>query len=186
MLHRLLSLALSIACAVQAADVAQQLAEVAKVASAMVDGDVCERILTPRAIAHLMKVHPRDQWAAADNYDVNHEAYILIKKTLIRLGRLGPPRTDVNLWMPVPGDASRVHILIRNANEISQFWKWGDLHQPTSDEMRRVLTTGKPETVTRNPGFVSVLAPVRNSLDEIVGLVEVVTQLKHDPHGNVK
>ena len=186
MLRRLLLLTLSIAATIRAADVAQQLAEVAKVASVMVDGDVCERILTPRAISHFLKVDPRDQWAAADNFDVNHEAYILVKKTLIRLGRLGPPHTDVNLWMPVPGDASRVHILIRNANEISQFWKWGDLHQPVSEEMKRVLTTGRQETVTRSPGFISVLAPVRNSLDEIVGLAEVVTQLRHDPHGNVK
>lgn len=186
MFGRILSLTLLVGSLVHAADVAQQLAEVGKVASVMVDGDVCERILTPRAISHFTKVDPRDQWAAADNFDVNHDAYILIKKTLIRLGRLGPPHTDVNLWMPVPGDASRVHILIRNANEISQFWKWGDLHQPASPEMKRVLGTGKPETVSGNRGFVSVLAPVRNSLDEIVGFVEVVTQRNHDPHGNVK
>ena len=79
-----------------------------------------------------------------------------------------------------------MQILIRNANEISQFWKWGDLHQPAPSEMKEVLSTGKRRTVTQRSGFVSVLAPVSNSLGDVVGLVEVVTQLQHDPHGNVK
>jgi hypothetical protein len=183
---RTVLLAVAGLCPIQAADTAEQLAEIGRVATAMVDGDLCERILTRRAIAYFLKVDPRDRWAAADNFDVNDEAYIPVKKTLIRLGRLGPPHTDVNLWMPVPGDPSRVQILIRNANEISQFWTWGELHQPAVAEMTRVLATGRPETVTRRPGFVSVLAPVRNSLDDIVGFVEVVTQFQHDPHGNVK
>ncbi len=166
--------------------VSRQLDDVARVASVMVDGDVCERIMTPRALQSLLKEDPRDKWAASDNFDVNHDAFIQTKKTLIRLGRLGPPRTDLNLWMPVPGDGSRIQILIRNANEISQFWRWGDLHQAATPEMKQVLTTGRRLTINERKGFVSVLAPVSNSLGDIVALVEVVTQLEHDPHGNVK
>jgi hypothetical protein len=168
------------------AALATQLDEVARIASVMVDGDVCERIVTARAMQHLLRTDPRDQWAAADNFDVNHGPYIAIKKTLIRLAQLGPSHADVNLWMPVPGEGSRVQILIRNANEVSQFWKWGELHQPATAEMKRVLTTGERATVTQRPGFVSVLAPVKNSLGDIVGFVEVVSQTTHDPHGNVK
>ena len=180
-------LALSMAAGAAEPDaVARKLQEVGRVASVMVDGDVCERILTDRARRHLLSTNPRDKWAAADNFDVHHDAYIRTKKTLIRLGRLGPPQTDVNLWMPLPGEAARIQILIRNANEISQFWKWGDLHQPVPPEMKAVLSTGKPATVTQRPGFVSVLAPVFNSLGDVVGLVEVVNQAKPDPHGNVK
>ena len=175
----------AVAAAAESGKVAAQLDEVARIASVLVDGDVCERILTDRARGYLLKVDPRDQWAAADNFDVRHDAYIQTKKLLIRLGRLGPRRTDVNLWMPVPGSEDRVQILIRNANEISQFWKWGELHQPATPEMKEVLTAGNRRTVTR-AGFVSVLAPVSNSLGDVVGLVEVVTQLEHDPHGNVK
>ena len=168
------------------AGITPKLQEVARVATIMVDGDVCERIMTPRAVQSLLKVDPRDQWAAADNFDVDDGAYIQTKKTLIRLSRLGPPRTDVNLWMPVPGDSSRVQVLIRNANEISQFWKWGDLHQPWPPEMLQVFKTGKAATVAQKPGFVSVLAPVFNSLGDIVGVVEAVSQRNFDPRENVK
>ena len=174
------------AFAAEPGTLAAQLDEVARIASVIVDGDVCERILTTRARERFLNVDPRDQWAAADNFDVNHPAYIQIKKTLIRLGRLGPAHTDVNLWMPVQGVTGRVQILIRNANEISQFWKWGDLHQPATTEMQDVLRTGKRRTITQPNGFVSVLAPVSNSLGDIVGFVEVVNQPNYDPRGNVK
>ena len=176
----------AVAAAAEPGNVGAQLDEVARVASVLVDGDVCERILTDRARSYLLKVDPRDEWAAADNFDVRHDAYIQTKKLLTRIGRLGPPRTDVNLWMPVPGSEGRVQILIRNVNEISQFWKWGELHQPATPEMKDVLTSGKRRTVTQRTGFVSVLAPVSNSLGDVVGLVEVVNQLEFDPHGNVK
>ena len=40
--------------------------------------------------------------------------------------------------------------------------------------MRQVLETGRRETVRQKPGMVSVLAPVFDSLGDMVGLVEVV------------
>jgi hypothetical protein len=40
--------------------------------------------------------------------------------------------------------------------------------------------------VAEKPGMVSVLAPVSNSLGDIVGLVEVVSRLPVDTHENVK
>jgi hypothetical protein len=41
-------------------------------------------------------------------------------------------------------------------------------------------------TVTDRPGWISVLAPVYNSLGDIVGLVEAVSRTELDPHENVK
>jgi hypothetical protein len=174
------------AFAADQATIAAQLDDVGRIASVMVDGDACERILTARARAKLLNVDPRDQWAAADNFDVDHQAYSQTKKTLIRLSRLGPPHTDVNLWMPIQGEGDRVQILIRNVNEISQFWKWGELHQPATAQMTAVLRTGKRLTIAGRNGFVSILAPVSNSLGDVVGFVEVVSQLTYDPRGNVK
>jgi hypothetical protein len=52
--------------------------------------------------------------------------------------------------------------------------------------MTAVLRTGKQVTITGRNGFVSILAPVSNSLGDVVGFVEVVSQLKYDPRGNVK
>ena len=49
-----------------AADFASQLDEVARVGSVMVDGDVCQRIVTERALKYMFTVDPRDRWLALD------------------------------------------------------------------------------------------------------------------------
>jgi hypothetical protein len=140
----------------------------------MLDGDLCRRIVTERALKSLFTRDARDPWAASDNFDVNHEAYIAVKKSLIRLSRLVSYPCDVNLWTPIEGAPDKVMVLIRNANEWSQFWTWGQLTQDLPAEMSRVLKTGKREAVTRRPGMISVLAPVYDSLGDIAALVEVV------------
>ncbi len=117
---------------------------------------------------------------------MNDDAFIATKKTLIRLSRLAPFPCDVNLWMPVAGHPDKVRIVIRNAHELSQFWPWGALYQDMIPQMRQVLDTGRRATVTGKPGWVSVLAPVSDSLGDIVALVEAVSQKQLDSHENVK
>jgi hypothetical protein len=159
---------------------------VAQVATAMIDGDTCRRIQTPRSAQYLLQKNARDPWIASDNFDVNDEAFIQTKKTLMRLARLCSEACDVNLWMPVPSVPPHIQILIRNVHEMSQFWTWGDLHQEMPEEMKRVLDTGERVTVSRRAGMTSVLAPVYDSLGDIVCLVEVVSQAGLAPHENVK
>ena len=130
------------------------------------------------ALESMFKTDARDPWIGSDNYDVDHAAFIQTKKTLMRLARLVAFPCDVNLWMPLP--SNRVHVVIRNPNEMSQFWTWGALHQEMFAPMKEVLETGRRVTVKQKPGFVSVLAPVYDSLGDIVGLVEAVTQPKPD------
>jgi hypothetical protein len=159
---------------------------VAQVATVMIDGDTCRRIQTPRSAQYLLQKDARDPWRASDNFDVNDQAFIGTKKTLMRLARLCPEACDVNLWMPVPSNPPGIQILIRNVHEMSQFWTWGDLHQEMPTEMKRVLDTGERVTVHRRAGMISVLAPVYDSAGDIVCLVEVVSQVSLDPRENVK
>ena len=88
--------------------------------------------------------------------------------------------------MPLPANPPQIHIVIRNRYEMSQFWVWGKLRQSMFPEMRKVLDSGRRSTIKQKPGFVSVLAPVRNSLGDIVGLVEVVSRVEPDSRENVK
>lgn len=170
----------------QSEDQAKQLDRVAQVATAMVDGDVCLRIQTPRSLQFLLKTDPRDPWLASDNYDVDDQAFIQTKKALMRLSRLCTEACDANLWMPVTSSPPQIQIMIRNVYEMSGFWKWGDLHQEMPPEMKRVLATGDRVTVRRGSRMISVLAPVYDSLGDIVALVEIVSQSKRDLRENVK
>jgi hypothetical protein len=175
-----------LAYAKDATTIARDLDAIAKVATVMVDGDICQRILTARAVKYMLKNPSRDKWADADNYDVDDVAFIATKKTLIRLSQLADYPVDANLWVPLKSDLSIVHVVIRNRHEMSQFWPWGKLFQTTPAAMREVLEKGSRKTVTDKSGYVSVLAPVRNSLGDIVGLVEVVSRLEPDSRENVK
>src|SRR5574340_827202 len=167
---RLAALVWAAAAAAQTPPMARQLDEVARIATVMMDGDLCRRIQTPRSASLLLKKDTRDPWQASDNYDVEHDAFIPAKKTLMRLARLCPGACDVNLWMPLAADPARIHVVIRNVYEMSQFWTWGALHQEMPAEMKRVLETGERVTATRRPGMISVLAPVYDSLGDIAGL----------------
>ncbi|MGA7709081.1 MAG: hypothetical protein WCD77_14910 [Acidobacteriaceae bacterium] len=167
--------------AVVNADAQQRdLQEIARVATVMIDGDVCQHIVTQRALQHMLHSDPRDEFQAGDNYDVHDAPFIQTKKTLMRLATLAPYPVDVNLWMPVP-TTQDIQVVIRNKNDLSQFWN-GELDQAMPPEMREVLQTGKTLTVQKAPGMISVLAPVRNSLNEIVGLVEVVASTTSPQH----
>lgn len=177
-------LAANCLCAGQ--EYAPGLDRVAEVATVMLDGDVCRHIQTPRSARYMLEKDSRDPWRAGDNYDVNAAAFIQTKKTLMRLARLCPVTCDVNLWMPVPARPERVQILIRNVHEMSQFWIWGDLDQEMPQEMKRVLEHAERVTVRRKPGMMSVLAPVYDSLGDVVAVAEVVSQKPADARENVK
>ena len=159
---------------------------VAQVGSAMVDGDICQKIVTQRARELMFASDPRDRFLAGDNYDVDDVAFNTVKKTLIRLSHLSSFPADVNLWMPIEGHAGKIQLVVRNKNEMSQFWNWGELYGDMVPQMETVLKMGQRVTVTNKPGWISVLAPVYNSLGDVVGLIETVSQVKMDAHENVK
>lgn len=163
-----------------------ELEDAARVAAVMVDGDTCRRIVTPRAMKFLLRTDPADQFLASDNYDVDSSAFDQVKKTLIRISRLVSFPADANLWMPIAGHPDKIRVVIRNANELSQFWPWGALTQNMVPEMKIVLATGRRLTVAQKPGWVSVLAPVSDSMGDIVAVVEVASQRQLDRQENVK
>ena len=138
------------------ATLVRDLDEIARTASVMVDGDLCQRIV--------------------DGYSLREPEFTHVKKTLIRLSRLISYPCDVNLWMPMEGAPGQIQVVIRNENELSQFWVFGARSQPLFPQMSEVLKTGRRVTVEERPGMISVLAPVYNSLGDIVGLVEVVSK----------
>jgi len=164
----------------------KELQDVAHVGSVMLDGDVCQKIVTEQAKGFLFATDPRDRFLAGDNYDVDDVAFNAVKKTLTRLSHLASFPADVNLWMPIEGHPGKIQLVIRNRNEMSQFWSWGELYGDMLPQMETVLKTGRRVAVARKPGWISVLAPIHNSLGDVVGLIEAVSQVKVDAHENVK
>ena len=172
---RILALAI-LAAAVAPAQIETELERLGRVATAVVDGDECEKIMTRRALQKMFQTDPRDRFAGHDNFDVNDAPFIAVKKLLRRIATLAPFPVDCNLWMSFRQRPDLVQILIRQVNEISQFWRWGDLYQPMPPQMKEVFATAKPITVAQRGDHVSVLAPVLNSLGDVVAIVEVAAR----------
>jgi hypothetical protein len=164
----------------------RELEDAARVASVMVDGDECRDIVTARAMDYMFRDDPRDRFLGGDNYEVHYKPFDAVKKTLIRVAKLVSFPADANLWMPIAGHPDKIRVVIRNSNELSQFWPWGALFQNMIPEMKTVLETGRRVTVAQKPGWVSVLSPVTDSLGDIVAVVEVASQRQLNPHENVK
>ena len=64
-----------------------ELEDAARVASVMVDGDACRKIVTARAMDYLLRTDPNDRFLASDNYEVNMRLRRR-EGTLIRISRL--------------------------------------------------------------------------------------------------
>jgi len=73
----------------------KELEDVARVGSVMVDGDVCQKIVTEQAKGFLFATDPRDRFLAGDNYDVDDVAFNTVKKILTRLSHLASFPADV-------------------------------------------------------------------------------------------
>ena len=56
----------------------------------------------------------------------------------------------------------------------SRWWQWGALHMDPPAEIVQAFETGEPQTVDPGDGEVlTVVTPVRDSLKETVGVIEV-------------
>ena len=153
----------------------QVVAEVARVASVMFDGELCGQIVTERSWKWFRDFDPNDFWSPHDNYDVEHAPFVAAKHTLMRLERLGPAglRLGCNLWVPVPTLPGQITCLVQNGGP-NRWQQFGTLHLALTAPMQSALA-GQPADVPddEDRGIVTVLAPVRDSLKQVVGFVEV-------------
>jgi hypothetical protein len=151
-----------------------QIKAIAELASAKLPGDECWKIVTDRSEKLMFMVDPRDQWAGSDNYDVNFEQFVPVKKALIRMARLATFPCDANLWMKSRNKPELVHMVVRQANGVSMWYDFGQMTIDPNPEMKKALA-GETVIVNngKNPGLLDVIAPVKNGKGEVVGFVEV-------------
>ena len=157
--------------------IVEALSKVARIASVMVDGDEARRILTERAMHHLAHPDPDYRFLSADYYDVEHETFLRMKKTLLRLERLNDGPCSTALWVPVVGLDGYVTLAVQNGS-IHRYYRFGQAKMETPDEMRRCIE-GKATVVApleQSSQTITVLAPILDSLGDVAGVVELSAQ----------
>jgi len=149
------------------------LREIARVASGIFDGEDCGTLLTPRAMDYLAAgAVPGERFAVGDNIDYDAPRFEQAKKLLLRLQRLAPEGLEVQciLWAPVTGTTDKVVQEVFNGGPTR--WRLSTDAVDIEPPMKQVMETGEPVELT-DGNVLSVLAPVRNSLQDVTGFIEV-------------
>ena len=151
------------------------LAKVARVAEAMIDGELAMRIITDRAAHYIANPNPQHRFLSSDYYDVDHAGFLLMKKTLLRLETLAGFACNATLWIRVK-ETDLITAVVQNG-QLHRYWTFGEEGRKPEGELAACLSTGRitPAPVDGSEDFLTVLAPVRDSLGDVVGCVEVTT-----------
>lgn len=151
----------------------EALLQVGRIASVMVDGDVSTRVITDRAMHYITRPDPKYRFLSADFYDVDHQNFLIIKKTLLRLQRLLPFYSSTSFWLRF--EKEEVIPVVLN-NEMQRYYQFGWATPfPMNDEMKQCCFEDKVVQSPEHSDFITVLAPVKDSLQDVVGFVEITT-----------
>ncbi|MBN1808496.1 MAG: hypothetical protein JW909_05470 [Planctomycetes bacterium] len=152
------------------------LLDAARVASAMLDGEEASLVISPRAMRYIASPDPQFQFLSGDYYDVDHAVFLRMKKLLLRLETLLPFECAAKLWVPVRGLPGHVTLAVQNG-AVNRYWKWAQEKLPVPPEMETCFSGGAPVLVPDDgSGLITVLAPLEDSLGDVVALVEITAR----------
>lgn len=153
--------------------VVSELSRLGEIAAGILDGEEVLRIITDGAMHHIAHPHPEHRFLSGDHYDVDHGLFLRAKKLLLRIARLSPLEVSASLWVPVPG-GDAVTVAVHNGTS-HRYYTFGQVKLPTPPEMREVFATGqlRPVGPAEGESLATVLAPVRDSLGDVVAIAEL-------------
>jgi len=166
---------------VSAESVLGELRRVAEIAAGILDGDQVRRIVHEQAMHYIANPDPNFIYLSGDYFDVDQQLFLRTKKLLLRLERLGKVTMNAAVWVPVPGQDA-VTLALHNG-PYHRYYTFGIERLATPPEMKEVLETGTIVSVppSDDKNLATVLAPVRDSLGDVVGVVELTAPLDAPP-----
>ena len=155
-----------------------ELTRLGEIAAGILDGEEVKRIITERAMHYIANPKPEHKYLGGDYFDVDHELFGRTKRLLIRIARLSDAQVSTSAWVPVPGQ-DKVTVAVHNGVR-HRYYDFGQEAADTPREMQEVFGTG--EVVAVGPegdrAVATVLAPVRDSLGEVVAVIELTAPLE--------
>jgi hypothetical protein len=166
---------------VSAETVLAELRRVAEIAAGILDGDEVKQIVNEQAMHFIANPDPKFIFLSGDYFDVDQQLFLRTKKLLLRLERLGKVTMNSALWVPVPGQDAVTLVLHNGAYH--RYYTFGLERLATPSEMKEVLEAGTIVSVppSDDKNLATVLAPVRDSLGDVVGVVEMTAPLNAPP-----
>lgn len=161
------------AAKLNAAAITRSLRELGRVAEAMVDGELAVRIVSDRSAHYIAHPHPKYRFMTGDYYDVDHASFLLMKKTLLRLEKLAPVPCNSALWVRVKGAKDVITPVVQNGR-LHRYYSFGESGRKLEGDLARCMKSGQLFVApAAGSDYLTVLAPVRDSLGDVVGCVEL-------------
>jgi len=161
--------------------VLNELTRLAEIAAGILDGEEVKRIITETAMHYIANPDPGRRFLSGDYYDVDHELFLRTKKLLLRLERLARGvEVDASIWVLVPGQDTVTTAVHNGVNH--RYYTFGQETLPTPPEMQEVFATGEicqlpPDANGGNRRHATALAPVRDSLGQVVAVAEFTSRV---------
>lgn len=147
--------------------IAARLLELARVSIAILDGDAARDCLKPTS---RIEISPDDYEYEADLCDA-------LRRGLLRLERLSDLDLQTGVWRLRPDKPGMADLLLAGMGYPRQFSGWDKYLIPIPPAMQQAFG-GEPGTVFSDDGrWCSVFVPLRDSLDDIVAVLEFCAAL---------
>lgn len=142
-----------------------RLRRIARAGEVFIDGDAFAGVVVDPSLI------------TGDDYSVDHKNFISVKQTLLKLKRLEPGDIGVMAWRKYKDVAT---IVVPVDVDPNRSVRPGD--HPVTPAMAKAFegTTAVQELSFKGFPVLSVCAPIRDSLDNVVGVVEVFASLRPD------
>ena len=141
----------------------ERLRRIARAGEVFLDGDAFKRIVTDPALV------------SGDDYRVEHDKFIQIKQTLFKLKRLEPGDIGAMTWRKHQDGATMVVVVDPDPNRRPSAGQY-----PLAPALAAAFDGRMAAQDMTIKGFpvLSVCGPIRDSLDDVVGVLEVFASLE--------
>jgi len=151
--------------------IAARLLELARVAMAVVDGDAARDCLRP---ASRVEVSP-------DDYEYDVDACNTLRRGLLRIERLSDLDVQTGVWRLRPDKLGMADLMLAGMGYPRQFSGWDTYLIPIPTPMHQAFE-GRPGVGIGSDGrYCSVFVPLRDSLDDIVAVLELCAAVVEEP-----
>ncbi|QHT61358.1 hypothetical protein GXP70_16270 [Paenibacillus lycopersici] len=145
-----------------------ELMEVARIGALFLPGDSLEEVMPPERRAYPLRVQSGNEFALGDEIDYDEHHFNALKRVLLLTERIEPSRKpSTALWIRRPESPARVEVMVAGRSLPHE----GYQIQPAWPELIRAFE-GLPTRWDR-PFGTTVYYPIRNSDEDIVGVLEV-------------
>jgi hypothetical protein len=154
------------------------LKELARVAEAMIDGEQAKIIISDRAFYYMLNSPPEHRYMSGDYFDVDHPKFLRMKKTLKRLEKLVDFTCGTSLWVRIKGSDKFVTVAVHNNRGwLHRYFRADEAKFTPPPEMKECFDKGHIvlAPIKTTLSGLTALAPVRDSLGDVVGVVELTT-----------